>query len=198
MTRFVGFVEERRLWFLYTFAQSHAQSHWWFPFVLYHKNSNISWSGSIAPYNNEDISQRIGPFFIVNALKLCTSAGYPAKQSCRLFIANSCGSITRSSLWRAVIDVMYVGVNGALERRALTYIKYTKVWPLHADYMEKTLLMFGVPESLLSDWGTNLLTNVMKEVCALLGITNLNTIWRTTPNVMDGWEDEQYFEDHVA
>ena len=35
--------------------------------------------------------------------------------------------------------------------------------------------MFGVPESLLSDRGANLLANVMKEVCELLGITKLNT-----------------------
>ena len=35
--------------------------------------------------------------------------------------------------------------------------------------------MFGVPESLLSDRGANLLANVMMEVCALLGIEKLNT-----------------------
>ena len=109
MTRFVGLVEYGRLELVYTFAQSHAQSHWWFPLVLFHKDSDISWSGSITPYNNEVISQRIGPFFIVKALKLCTSAGYPAKQLCRLFITNSRGSITRSSLWRAVIDVSVCG-----------------------------------------------------------------------------------------
>ena len=35
--------------------------------------------------------------------------------------------------------------------------------------------MFGVPESLLSDRGANLLANVMMDVCSLLGITKLNT-----------------------
>ena len=35
---------------------------------------------------------------------------------------------------------------------------------------EEFLPMFGVPESLLSDRGTNLMANVMKELCALLGI----------------------------
>ena len=35
--------------------------------------------------------------------------------------------------------------------------------------------MFGVPESLLSDRGTNPLANVMMDVCSLLGITKLNT-----------------------
>ena len=33
----------------------------------------------------------------------------------------------------------------------------------------------GVPESLLSDWGTNLLSFIMKDVCSLLGIEKLNT-----------------------
>ena len=35
--------------------------------------------------------------------------------------------------------------------------------------------MFGVPESLLSDHGTNLLAHVMMDVCSLLGVTKLNT-----------------------
>ena len=33
----------------------------------------------------------------------------------------------------------------------------------------------GVPESLLSDRGTNLLSFIMKDVCSLLGIEKLNT-----------------------
>ena len=36
--------------------------------------------------------------------------------------------------------------------------------------------MFGVPEALLSDRGTNMLANVMQDICQLLGITKLNTI----------------------
>ena len=35
--------------------------------------------------------------------------------------------------------------------------------------------MCGVPESLLSDCGTNLLANMMMDVCYLLVITKLNT-----------------------
>ena len=35
--------------------------------------------------------------------------------------------------------------------------------------------MFGVPEALLSDRGTNLLSHVMQDVCKLLGIRKLNT-----------------------
>ena len=35
--------------------------------------------------------------------------------------------------------------------------------------------MFGFPEALLSDWGTNLLSFLMQDVCKLLGIKKLNT-----------------------
>jgi len=35
--------------------------------------------------------------------------------------------------------------------------------------------MFGVPEALLSDRGTDLLSFLMKDICSLLGIKKLNT-----------------------
>lgn len=35
--------------------------------------------------------------------------------------------------------------------------------------------MFGVPESLLSDRGTNLLPHLMLDACNLLGVNKLNT-----------------------
>ena len=40
---------------------------------------------------------------------------------------------------------------------------------------DEILPMFGVPEALLSDRGTNMLANVVQDVCQLLGITKLNT-----------------------
>ena len=40
---------------------------------------------------------------------------------------------------------------------------------------EEVVPTFGVPESLLSDRGTNLLSHLMKDVCSLLGIKKLNT-----------------------
>lgn len=40
---------------------------------------------------------------------------------------------------------------------------------------EEVVPMFGVPEALLSDRGTNLLSHLMQEVCELLGVTKLNT-----------------------
>ena len=41
--------------------------------------------------------------------------------------------------------------------------------------VEEVVPMFGVPEALLSDRGTNLLPILMEDVCKLLGIRNLNT-----------------------
>ena len=35
--------------------------------------------------------------------------------------------------------------------------------------------VFGVPDTLLSDCGTNLLSHIMRDVCKLLGTTKLNT-----------------------
>jgi len=40
--------------------------------------------------------------------------------------------------------------------------------------VDEVLPMFGVPESLLSDRGTNMLANVVQDVCQVLGITTLN------------------------
>ena len=41
--------------------------------------------------------------------------------------------------------------------------------------VDEVLPMFGVPEALLSDRGTNMLANVVQDVCTLLGTTKLNT-----------------------
>ena len=35
--------------------------------------------------------------------------------------------------------------------------------------------VFGVPDTLLSDCGTSLLSHIMRDVCKLLGTTKLNT-----------------------
>ena len=45
----------------------------------------------------------------------------------------------------------------------------------HTDSAEELVPMFGCPECLLSDRGTNLLANVMQDVCKLMGVTKLNT-----------------------
>ena len=36
--------------------------------------------------------------------------------------------------------------------------------------VDEVIPLFGVPEALLSDRGTNLLSHLMRDVCALLGI----------------------------
>ena len=41
--------------------------------------------------------------------------------------------------------------------------------------VEEIVPFFGVPEALLSDRGTNLLSHLMKDICKLLGIKKLNT-----------------------
>ncbi len=41
--------------------------------------------------------------------------------------------------------------------------------------VEEVVPMVGVPEVLLSDRGTNLLSHLMRDVCELLGIEKLNT-----------------------
>jgi len=40
---------------------------------------------------------------------------------------------------------------------------------------EEVIPLFGVPEALLSDRGTNLLSHLVQDVCKLLGIKKLNT-----------------------
>ena len=63
------------------------------------------------------------------------------------------------------------------------FTKWPMVYPLPDQKTEcivKTLVeevipFFGVPEALLSDRGTNLLSNLMFDVCKLLGIQTMNT-----------------------
>lgn len=72
-------------------------------------------------------------------------------------------------------------------RYVIIFQDYLTKWPLVyplADQKAKTIAkmlveevipFFGVPESLLSDRGTNLLSHLMKELCSMLDITKLNT-----------------------
>ena len=41
--------------------------------------------------------------------------------------------------------------------------------------VEEVILIFGVPEALLSDHGANLLSHLMLDICKLLGVRKLNT-----------------------
>ena len=42
-------------------------------------------------------------------------------------------------------------------------------------FIEEVISMFAVPEAILTDWGTNLLSHLMRDECALLGIERLTT-----------------------
>ena len=53
----------------------------------------------------------------------------------------------------------------------------TSNWPIQIARLlaDEVVPLFGVPEALLSDRGTNLLSYLMKDVCSFLGIKKLNT-----------------------
>ena len=72
-------------------------------------------------------------------------------------------------------------------KHVIVFQDYLSKWPMvypmpdqKAERIVKLLVeeivpFFGVPEALLSDRGTNLLSHLMKDVCGLLGIKKLNT-----------------------
>ena len=85
------------------------------------------------------------------------------------------------------VDIMELPVTDEGNRYVIVFQDFLTKWPLVFPspdqkairiarlVAEEVVPMFGVPESLLSDRGTNLLANVMMDVCSLLGITKLNT-----------------------
>ena len=85
------------------------------------------------------------------------------------------------------VDIMELPITKSGNRYVIVFQDFLTKWPLVLPapdqkairiarlVAEEVLPMFGVPECLLSDRGTNLLANVMKDVCDLLGIKKLNT-----------------------
>ena len=85
------------------------------------------------------------------------------------------------------VDIMELPITKSGNRYVIVFQDFLTKWPLVFPapdqkairiarlVAEEVLPMFGVPECLLSDRGTNLLANVMKDVCDLLGIKKLNT-----------------------
>ena len=61
----------------------------------------------------------------------------------------------------------YPMVYAASDQKAIT---------LDTLLVKEIIPMFGVPEALLSNCGTNLLSCLMQDVCKLLGIKKLNTL----------------------
>jgi len=54
-------------------------------------------------------------------------------------------------------------------------IKDQKAIRLARLFVEEVVPLFGMPEALLSDRGTNLLSHFMQDLCKILGIKKLNT-----------------------
>ena len=85
------------------------------------------------------------------------------------------------------VDVMDLPVTDSGNKHVLVFQDFLSKWPLVfpipdqkswriVDILVKEIIpSFGVPESLLSDRGTNLLSLLMRDVCDLLGITKINT-----------------------
>ena len=85
------------------------------------------------------------------------------------------------------VDIMELPITKSGNRYVIVFQDFLTKWPLVFPapdqkaiqiarlVAEEVLPMFGVPECLLSDRGTNLLANMMKDVCDLLGIKKLNT-----------------------
>ena len=85
------------------------------------------------------------------------------------------------------VDIMELPTTDSGNRYVLVFQDFLTKWPMvfpmpdqksHriAELLVKEVVpQFGVPECLLSDRGTNLLSHLMTDVCKLLGIKKLNT-----------------------
>lgn len=85
------------------------------------------------------------------------------------------------------VDIMDLPLTNSGNKHVLVFQDYFTKWPLVypipdqktqriVDILVHDLVpVFGTPESLLSDRGTNLLSHLMTEVCKALGINKLNT-----------------------
>ena len=84
-------------------------------------------------------------------------------------------------------DLMELPKTRRNNRYVLVLQDYLTKWPLAYPLpdqktesiarilVEDVIPFFGVPEALLTDRGTNLLSHLMRDLCELLGITKLNT-----------------------
>ena len=85
------------------------------------------------------------------------------------------------------VDIMDLPKTEAGNKHVVVFQDFLSKWPLVFPVpdqkairlarllVEEVVPMFGVPEALLSDRGTNLLSHLMQDVCKLLGIRKLNT-----------------------
>ena len=85
------------------------------------------------------------------------------------------------------VDIMDLPMTPQGNKHMVVFLDFFSKWPLVfpvSDQKTTTLVqlltkevipLFGVPEALLSDRGTNLLSHLMHDMCAMLGIEKLNT-----------------------
>ena len=85
------------------------------------------------------------------------------------------------------VDVMDLPTTADGNCHVVVFQDYLTKWPLVYPVpdqksirlvrllVEEVIPFFGVPEALLSDRGTNLLSSLMKDICQMMGIKKLNT-----------------------
>ena len=85
------------------------------------------------------------------------------------------------------VDIMELPTTTSGNRYVLVFQDHLTKWPfvfampdqkserIATLLVEEVVPFFGVPEALLSDRGTNLLSHLMMDVCELLGVKKLNT-----------------------
>ena len=93
-----------------------------------------------------------------------------------------------------VVDIMDLPATTQGNKHVIVFQVYLTKWPMvyaipdqkaqriARILVEEIVPFFGVPEALLSDRGTNLLSHLMLDVCELLGVKKLN-LPRTIHNV---------------
>ena len=85
------------------------------------------------------------------------------------------------------VEIMELPITKSGNRYAICFQDFLSKWPFIfaapdqkttrlAHLLTKEIIpVFGVPDALLSDCGTNLLSHIMRDVCELLGTTKWNT-----------------------
>ena len=88
------------------------------------------------------------------------------------------------------VDIMELPITSKGNRYVIVFQDLFTKWPMVFPtpdqkavriaqlLVEEVIPIFGVPEALLSDRGTNLLSFLMKDICRMLGIQKLNTTCR--------------------
>ena len=88
---------------------------------------------------------------------------------------------------RVGVDVLQLPLTFEINQYAIVFIDYLSKWPevfaspdqkaetIAKLLVEQVVARHGVPEQLLSDRGANFLSELMQEVCSLLGIKNITS-----------------------